>query len=116
MEIDSAREMLAILKQIRDEVSLITVPLKVNAINSFYQEFLSTDQRKNMYELFNGERDVMEISKEVNCSPRNVQILIKELEDKDLIDIEKIGKGKIPQKSVSKIAIYYARNEITRKE
>ena len=43
---------------------------------------MTTDQRKAIYELFNGKRDAAEIAKIAKCSSRNVQMFIKELVDK----------------------------------
>lgn len=101
-----------ILQQIRDELSLLTVQLKSEAQNRFFKDFLTTGQRKAIYNSFNGERDAAEIAKIADCSLRNVQMFIKELEDKDLIEIRREGRTKIPMRAVHKIALYYALQDL----
>jgi len=109
-------QIIKILQQIRDELSLLTGQLKIEAQNRFFKDFLTTDQRKAIYNLFDGKRDAAEIAKIVNCSLRNVQIFIKELEDKDLIEIRHEGRTKIPMKAAHKIALYYASQDLNNKD
>lgn len=78
----------------------------------FQSEILGTDQRRSIYEAIDGEKDSQALADAVGCSARTVQLLIKELQEKDLIDVSKRSKSFIPCKSVSKIATYYARLDI----
>lgn len=111
---ENKQELIQILQQIRDELSLMTVQLKTEAQNRFIKDFLTTEQRKAIYNSFNGERDAAEIAKIADCSLRNVQIFIKELEEKDLIEIRREGRTKIPMKAVHKIALYYASQDLNK--
>lgn len=111
---ENNHEVINILQQIRDELSLLTVQLKTDAQNRFFKEFLTTDQRKAIYNSFNGERDAAEIAKIAECSLRNVQVFIKELEEKDLIEIRREGRTKIPIRAVHKIALFYASQDLNK--
>ena len=91
-----------LLEKILEELSLLSVSIKSEALSCFYSEFLNTENRKKMYELFNGENDAKSISEQIGCTPRAVRMFIQ-----DLINFHKDGNAIIPEKSVSKIAVYY---------
>lgn len=101
-------EALLLLKSLLEEVKLLTSSVKANALKRFNAEFLSGGSRKNMYGLFNDENNAQNIADELKCSLRAVQVFIKEMQDKDLIDYRRAGHSIIPSKSISKIATYYA--------
>ena len=46
-----------LLEKILEELSLLSVSIKSEALSCFYSEFLNTENRKKMYELFNGENE-----------------------------------------------------------
>lgn len=96
-----------LLEKILEELSLLSVSIKSEALSCFYSEFLNTENRKKMYELFNGENDAKSISEQIGCTPRAVRMFIQNLIEKDLINFHKDGNAIIPEKSVSKIAVYY---------
>jgi predicted transcriptional regulator len=59
------------------------------------------------------EKDSQAIADVSGASLRAVQLLIKELQEKDLIEIEKRGRSIIPCKAISKIATYYAQLKLS---
>ena len=67
---------------------------------------------RDVYAEFDGEKDSQTIADVVGSSLRAVQLLIKDLAEKDLIDVQKRGHAIIPYKNYSKIAIYYAHQDI----
>lgn len=97
-----------LLEKILEEVSLLSVSIKSNALNDFNRDYLNTDNRKRMYELFNGENDAKTISEQIGCTSRAVNMFIHELLSNDLISYHKIGNSIIPEKSISKIAVFYS--------
>lgn len=105
-------EVKELLEKILEELSLISSSIKAEALNNFYMDFLSSDNRRKMYELFNGEKDAKIIAEIVGCTPRAVNIFIQELIEKDLVSYHKDGKAIIPEKSVSKIATYYSNKKL----
>ena len=63
------------------------------------QQFLTTTERKKMYNLFDGKHTQQEIAKEVGVTDEAVRLLVTDLESKGLIDIvKKKGKAKIPKR------------------
>ncbi|MGE5484983.1 MAG: hypothetical protein ACM3X4_08215 [Ignavibacteriales bacterium] len=106
---DFQEEMIALLRQIREEVSLLTVQVKAEAVDRFDREFLTTPQRRRAYEAFDGCTGVNEIAEIAGCGARAIQMFIKELEEKDLIDVVRDGNAKVPARAITKIALYYAR-------
>lgn len=94
------------------ELELLTSSVKATALVRFQQEFLLTDLQRKIYNAIDGEKDSQEIAETTGASLRAVQLLIKELTEKDLIDISKRGRSNIPKRSVVKIATYFARQDI----
>lgn len=111
---ENNRALLEILQDLRGELSLLTVKVKTEALKRFHDDFLTTEQRKSIYNSFDGEKDAAEIAKIADCSLRNVQLLIKELEEKDLIEIRREGRTKIPIKTVHKVALFYASKDLNK--
>lgn len=106
------KEMKELLEKILEEVSLLSVSIKSEALNDFNRDYLNTDNRKKMYELFNGENDAKTIAKQIGCTPRAVSMFMQELLSNDLISYHKIGNSIIPEKSISKIAVFYNNKKI----
>lgn len=101
------------LQKILSELELLTASTKANAIIRFQQQFLTSNQQRNIYAAFDGERDAQAIADETSAALRSVQLLISDLQKNDLIDVVKRGHSSIPQKSIAKIATYYARLDIS---
>lgn len=99
-------------EQILAELQLLTAPTKAAALIRFQQEFLVTDQQRLIFNAFDGERDSHEIAGDTGIPLRSIQRLIKDLQEKDLIDFQKRGKAIIPKKSAAKVATYYAAKDI----
>ena len=102
----------ALLSQLLDEVCLITIDIKADALDRFSKEYLTSDLRKQMYEAFDGQRSLPEISKITGCKLNTLQIFAQTLIDKDLVDYTTRGNARIISKSTTKIAIHYARKSL----
>lgn len=105
-----------LLKSILDEIRLLTVQTKADAIRRFHSEFLTSDMRKKAYEKFDGTKTLKEISEEINCKLNSLQVFVSNLVEKDLVDVTKQGNSQLVSKSISKIAVYYANNDLAKKE
>ena len=101
------------LKNLLEEVQLLTIEAKVGALQKFNNEFLSSDLRRRMYEAFDGERTLPQISDDIECKLNTLQIFAQQLVDKDLVDYEYRGNARIIKKSLAKIALYYAAKELS---
>ena len=110
------KEILLVLEQLLDEVKLLTSKVKANSLRKFSSDFLSGGSRRDMYELFNDENNAQNIADELKCSRQAVQKFIQELQAKDLIETRRDGHSIIPIKSISKIATYYSKLELEKKE
>lgn len=104
--------LISISRSILSELELLTSGTKAAALVRFQNDFLITDLQKRIYAEFDGEKDSQAISDAVGSSMRAVQLLIKDLAEKDLITLEKRGRSTIPSKSTAKIATYYAKHDI----
>jgi len=105
-----------LLEAILQEVSLLTVSTKANAIQRFNKEFLTSDMRRKAYELFDGTKTLKEISEEIGEKQNSIQIFAQQLVAKDLLAVTKQGNNKLYSKSISKIAIYYATQDLKKEE
>lgn len=104
--------LVSISRSILSELELLTSATKAVALMRFQNDFLITDLQKRMYTEFDGEKDSQAVSDASGASLRAVQLLIKDLVEKDLISVEKRGRSIIPSKATAKIATYYARQDI----
>ncbi len=105
-------EQTQILLEILEELKLLTVNTKAEALLRFQDEFLKTELQTTMYASFDGERTLQEISDDIGCKKNTIQILAQKLVENDLVDIIPKGNSRIIKKSVSKIAIYYANKKL----
>ena len=101
-----------LLKAILDELQLLTVKTKTQAVQRFNAEFLTSDLRRQMYEAFDGQRTLQQISADTGCKINTLQIFAQSLVEKDLVNFEVQGSARIFSKALSKIAIYYANREL----
>ena len=104
--------LISISRNILSELELLTSSIKASALVRFQNEFLITDLQRKIYSEIDGEKDSQAIADATGASLRAVQLLIKDLTEKDLIDIQKRGRSIIPHKAISKIATYYAQRDI----
>ena len=65
-----------------------------------------------MYEAFDGERTLPEISNDIGCKINTLQVFAQQLVDKELVDYTSRGNARIIKKSISKIALYYASKQL----
>ena len=104
--------LISISSNILSELELLTSSIKASASARFQNEFLLTDLQRKIYSEIDGEKDSQAIADAAGASLRAVQLLIKDLSNKNLINIQKRGHAIIPHKSISKIARYYAQQDI----
>ena len=105
-----------LLSELLDEVRLLTTEVKAIALERFSKEFLTSELRKEMYAAFDGHRTLPEISKDIGCKINTLQIFAQLLIDNDLVNYCTRGNARILSKSVSKIALYYSRKTLVKKE
>lgn len=105
-----------LLETLLQEVSLLTVSTKVDALKRFKADFLTSDLRKQAYEYFDGSKTLKEISDITGLKQNSIQIFAQQLVEKDLIDVAKQGNNKLYSKSISKIAVYYAELDLQKEE
>lgn len=105
-----------LLETLLQEVSLLTVSTKADALKRFKNDFLTSDLRKQAYELFDGNRTLKEISEITGQKQNSIQIFAQLLVEKDLIDVTKQGNNKLYSKSISKIAVYYTELDLQKEE
>ncbi len=101
-----------LLKDLLEEVQLLTVQVKVDALQKFSADFLTSDLRFKMYNAFDGERTLPQISEAIGCKINTLQVFAQQLVDKGLVDYTVKGNARIINKSPSKIALYYATKEL----
>lgn len=106
------REVEELLAKILEELQLLSVKTKSDAILKFNNEFLTTDTRKQAYALFDGEKTLQEISSAIDAKQNTVQVFAQDLAKKDLIDFNSKGNSRLYKPSVTKIAIYYANKSL----
>ena len=105
-----------LLEVLLQEVSLLTVQTKADALKRFNRDFLTSDLRKLSYPLFDGTKTLKEISDLTGLKQNSIQIFAQQLVEKDLIDVTKQGNNKLYSKSISKIATYYATQDLQKEE
>lgn len=104
--------LISLASRILSELELLTSGTKATALNRFQSDFLATEQQRKIYEAIDGEKDSQAIADATGASLRAVQLLIKDLTEKDLINVTKNARSKIPSKATAKLATYYARLDI----
>ena len=105
-----------LLEAILQELTLLTVSTKATALQRFNKEFLISDMRRKAYELFDGTKTLKEISEQIGEKQNSVQIFAQQLVAKDLLAVTKQGNNKLYAKSIAKIAVYYAAQDLKKEE
>jgi len=101
-----------LLEELLEEIRILTVKQKAEAFKKFSDEFLTSDLRKKMYEAFDGERTLQQISSAIDCKLNTLQVFGQLLIDESLVDFETKGNARIINKSLLKVTIYYANKEL----
>ena len=105
-----------LLEAILQELTLLTVSTKATALQRFNKEFLISDMRRKAYELFDRTKTLKEISEQIGEKQNSVQIVAQQLVAKDLLAVTKQGNNKMYSKSITKIAVYYAAQDLKKEE
>lgn len=105
-----------LLEALLQEVSLLTVTTKADALRRFKADFLNSDLRRQSYEMFDGSKTLKEISDITGLKQNSIQIFAQQLVEEDLINVTKQGNNKLYSKSISKIAVYYAMLDLQKEE
>jgi len=100
-----------LLRELVDEMRILTASVKAEAFNKFKREFLSSELRNKMYEAFDGERTLQQISSDIGCKLNTLQVFGQQLVDDDLVNFEVKSNARILSKSLPKIALFYANKE-----
>lgn len=106
----------ALLGTLLQEVSLLTVTTKADALKRFKKDFLTSDLRKQAYPLFDGTKTLKEISDQIGQKQHTIQVFAQQLVENDLLEVTKQGNNKLYVKSTAKIAIYYAMQDLQKEE
>ncbi|MBD3338380.1 MAG: hypothetical protein GF353_04695 [Candidatus Lokiarchaeota archaeon] len=88
------------LEEINKKLEIILACHRYTLKNIIKDNYLTTDKRTQMYELFDGEHSLQEISKKVNVTVEAIRQFKVVLEKDKLITIHKIGKKEYPQKII----------------
>jgi len=96
-----------LLVDLLGEVQLLNISVKTEALKKFKSQFLTSELREQMFNAFDGEHTLPQISKDIGCKVNTLQIFAQSLIDKDLIDVHTVGNARILKKSIFKIALYY---------
>lgn len=98
MEDYLAQQILDELTQIRKMLTIISQD-KLDSFNeSIDKRFLTTDQRRQMYELFDGENSYKVIADAVKFSSEGVRKFAVQLEQAGLVELVPAGKTKNPKR------------------
>ena len=98
MEDYLAQQILDELTQIRKMLTIMSQD-KLDSFNeSINKRFLTTDQRRQMYELFDGENSYKAIADAVKFSSEGVRKFAVQLEQAGLVELVPAGKTKNPKR------------------
>jgi len=88
------------IEELREIKNLLKLLLKINKIDSMINEIINTSKRKEIFELFDGNHNLDEITKSANITRMGLFNLIKDLEEAGLITVIIKGNTKYPKKIV----------------
>ncbi|MFT4104725.1 MAG: hypothetical protein QM657_03110 [Lacrimispora sp.] len=101
-----------LLEEILEEIQLLSVSIKSDALQKFNKEFITSDLKQEMYNSFDGMRTLQQISEDIKCKINTLQIFAQQLIERNLVDFTVQGKSRILKKSTSKIALYYTNKSL----
>lgn len=100
----SEEEILLELKKISSYLAVLSLDATTKLIDGLKKaNVLTTKQRVDMFLLIDGERTTQEISKKAKIGERGAQLFIKELAEKQLVQLQREGNSYIPVKNYEKI-------------
>lgn len=88
----------SILKEIRDSVRLIAAAMAEPLRQRLEKEFLTSAQRKKMYQEFDGKQSYEAIAKKVGVTQEAVRLLSIALQEEGLVVLDKQGARTCPKK------------------
>lgn len=89
------------LEAIRKILLIQNVANRKNIIKVINEDFLTTDKRKKIYNMFNGNNSIEDIAKKIGVTHESVRLLVNDLENIGAIEIiKKVGKTKYPLKII----------------
>ena len=86
------------LIQIRKMLTILSQDKLESFNDSINKRFLTTEQRRQMYELFDGENSYKTIADTVNISSEAVRKFAVQLEQAGLVELVPVGKTKNPKR------------------
>lgn len=93
-----AQKILNELTQIRRLLAVLSQDKLESFTESINKKYLTTDQRRQMYELFDGENSYKTIADAVNLSSEGVRKFAVQLEQAGLVELVSNGKTKNPKR------------------
>ena len=98
MEDYLTQQILNELTQIRKMLTILSQDKLESFNESINKRFLTTEQRRQMYELFDGENSYKEIADTVGFSSEGVRKFVIQLEQAGLVELVPAGKTKNPKR------------------
>ena len=86
------------LIQIRKLLTVLSHEKRPELEKKIKKEFLTTESRQKMYDLFDGTKSLKEISEETDTTSEAVRIFASSLEKAGFLDYILIGKSRNPKK------------------
>lgn len=93
-----AQQILNELTQIRKMLTIMSQDKLESFNDSINKRFLTTEQRRQMYDLFDGENSYKTIADTVNISSEGVRKFAVQLEQAGLVELVTSGKTKNPKR------------------
>jgi|SRR2546427_1020093 len=94
-------EKIEILREIRDGVRLIAAAMAEPLRKRVESEFLTSDQRKRMYQEFNGAQSYEDVARKVKVTAEAVRVFAVALEQAGLLVLAKQGSKTCPKRILS---------------
>lgn len=93
-----SQQILAELSQIRKLLTILSQDKLDSFTESINRKFLTTDQRKQMYEMFDGDNSYKTIAEAVKVSSEGVRKFAVQLEQAGLVELVPAGKTRNPKR------------------
>lgn len=103
----SENETVEILRKIEQHLSMLSAPIRREALAAFSDEVLRTDARRRMFALMDGSRNIPEIASETGTSGQAVRDLVKLLEAKGFVSVRAAGASQVPTYSQEAIVDWH---------